>query len=43
MIHKELMNSQVKYTKIVFLKGAVLLYLEVISEVYYFCPHILLP
>lgn len=40
MIHKQLMNSQVKYTKIVFLKGAMLLYLEVVSELYYFCPHI---
>lgn len=39
MIHKELMNSQVKYTKIVFLIGAMLLYLEVVSQVYYFCPH----
>lgn len=40
MLHKGLMNSQVKYTKRVFFKGAMLLYLEVVSDVYYFCPPI---
>lgn len=39
MIHKELMNSQVNDAKIVFLTGAMLLYIDVVSEVYYFCLH----
>lgn len=33
MIHKELIKSQVKDTKIVFLIEAMLLYFEVVSEV----------
>lgn len=37
--YTELMNSQVNYAKRVFFIGAMLLYIEVVSEVYYFCLH----